>query len=67
MRIKKPMIRNRLSNVLILLNYVIIIRLIKQRKMLNDMIKQQSTKSEKGMDQKTMMKLAKKYGRKMRL
>jgi signal recognition particle subunit SRP54 len=41
--------------------------LIKQWKMLNDMIKQQSTISEKGMDQKTMMKLAKKYGRKMRL
>jgi len=41
--------------------------LIKQWKMLNDMIKSQSQLSEKGMDQKTMMKLAKKYAKKIRL
>ncbi|MEI6850203.1 MAG: signal recognition particle receptor subunit alpha [archaeon] len=40
--------------------------LIKQWHMLNDMIKSQSGISEKGMDQKTMMKLAKKYSKKMR-
>ena len=40
--------------------------LIKQYKMLNEMIKSQSQLSEKGMDQKTMMKLAKKFGRKMK-
>ena len=40
--------------------------LIKQWKMLNDMIKSQSQITEKGMDQKTMMKLAKKYARKIR-
>lgn len=40
--------------------------LIKQYKMLSEMIKSQSGISEKGMDQKTMMKLAKKFGRKMR-
>ena len=41
--------------------------LIKQWKMLNDMIKSQSSITEKGMDQKTMMKLAKKYAKKIRL
>ena len=41
--------------------------LIKQWKMLNDMIKSQSSISEKGIDQKTMMKLAKKYARKIRI
>jgi len=41
--------------------------LIKQWKMLNDMIKSQSSISEKGMDQKTMMKLAKKYAKKIRM
>ncbi len=40
--------------------------LIKQYKMLSEMIKSQSGISEKGMDQKTMMKLAKKFGRKMK-
>lgn len=40
--------------------------LIKQWKMLNEMIKSQSSLSEGKMDQKTMMKLAKKFGRKMR-
>lgn len=41
--------------------------LIKQWKMLSDMIKSQSSITEKGMDQKTMMKLAKKYAKKIRL
>jgi signal recognition particle subunit SRP54 len=41
--------------------------LIKQYKMLNEMIKSQSTMAEGKMDQKTMMKLARKFGkRKMR-
>ncbi len=40
--------------------------LIKQWKMISDMIKSQSQISEKGMDQKTMMKLARKYGRKLK-
>jgi len=40
--------------------------LIKQYKMLNEMIKSQSTIAEKGLDQKTMMKFAKKFGRKMK-
>ncbi len=40
--------------------------LIKQWKMLNEMIKSQSTLSEGKMDQKTMMKMAKKFGKKMR-
>tara|TARA_Y100000034_G_scaffold5846_1_gene6476 strand:+ start:385 stop:1755 length:1371 start_codon:yes stop_codon:yes gene_type:complete len=38
--------------------------LIKQYKMLNEMIKSQSTMAEGNLDQKTMMKLAKKFGRK---
>lgn len=41
--------------------------LIKQWKMINDMIKSQSGITEKGMDQKTMMKLAKKYARKIKM
>jgi signal recognition particle subunit SRP54 len=40
--------------------------LIKQWKMLNEMIKEQKTLSEGKMDQKTMMKLAKKFGKKMK-
>lgn len=40
--------------------------LIKQWKMLNEMIKSQSKLAEGNLDQKTMMKLAKKFGRKMR-
>jgi len=40
--------------------------LLKQYRMLNEMIKSQSQISEKGLDQKTMMKLAKKFGRKMK-
>lgn len=40
--------------------------LIKQYKMLNEMIKSQSEISEKGLDQKTMMKLAKKFRGKMK-
>ncbi len=40
--------------------------LLKQYKMLNDLIKSQSSMTEKGLDQKTMMKLARKYGKKMR-
>ena len=40
--------------------------LIKQYKMLNEMIKSQSSIAEKGIDQKTMMKLARKFGRKMK-
>jgi len=41
-------------------------QLLKQYKMLKEMIKSQSNISEKGIDQKTMMKLAKKFGRKMK-
>ena len=41
--------------------------LIKQWKMLNDMIKSQSSLENAQMDQKTMMKLAKKYAKKIRL
>lgn len=41
--------------------------LIKQWKMLNDMIKSQSSLGEGQMDQKTMMKLAKKYAKKIRM
>ncbi len=41
--------------------------LIKQYKMLNEMIKSQSQLSEGNLDQKTMMKLARKFGKKMRL
>jgi signal recognition particle subunit SRP54 len=40
--------------------------LIKQFKMLQEMIKSQSQISEKGLDQKTMMKFARKFGRKMK-
>ncbi|MBS3091357.1 signal recognition particle receptor subunit alpha [Candidatus Pacearchaeota archaeon] len=40
--------------------------LLKQYKMLNELIKSQSTIAEKGLDQKTMMKLARKFGRKMK-
>lgn len=40
--------------------------LIKQYKMLKEMIKSQAQISEKGLDQKTMMKLARKFGRKMK-
>ncbi len=40
--------------------------LIKQWKMLNEMIKEQGKMMEGKMDQKTMMKLAKKFGRKMK-
>ena len=40
--------------------------LLKQYKMLKEMIKSQTNISEKGLDQKTMMKLAKKFGRKMK-
>lgn len=40
--------------------------LIKQYKLLNEMIKTQSKIAEKGMDQKTMMKLAKKFSSKMK-
>jgi len=40
--------------------------LIKQYRMLQEMIKSQSQISEKGLDQKTMMKLAKKFGKKMK-
>jgi len=40
--------------------------LIKQFRMLNEMIKSQSQIAEKGLDQKTMMKFAKKFGRKMK-
>ena len=40
--------------------------LIKQYKLLHEMIKSQSQISEKGIDQKTIMKLAKKFGRKMK-
>jgi signal recognition particle subunit SRP54 len=41
--------------------------LIKQWKMLSEMIKSQSSLTEGKMDQKTMMKLAKKFGKKMRM
>ncbi len=41
--------------------------LLKQWKMLNEMIKEQKTLAEGKMDQKTMMKLARKFGKKMRL
>ena len=41
--------------------------LIKQFKMIKEMIKSQSGMSEGKMDQRTMMKLAKKFGKKMRL
>ena len=41
--------------------------LIKQWKMLNEMIKSQSQLGEGKMDQKTMMKLARKFGKKVRL
>jgi len=40
--------------------------LIKQYKMLNEMIKSQSQIAERGFDQKTMMKLARKFGKKMK-
>jgi len=40
--------------------------LLKQYKMLKDMISSQSQISEKGLDQKTIMKLAKKYARKIK-
>jgi len=40
--------------------------LIKQYKMLQEMIKSQSQIGEKGLDQKTMMKFARKFGRKMK-
>jgi signal recognition particle subunit SRP54 len=40
--------------------------LIKQFRMLNEMIKSQSQIAEKGFDQKTMMKFARKFGRKMK-
>jgi len=40
--------------------------LIKQFKMLQEMIKSQSSIGEKGLDQKTMMKFARKFGRKMK-
>jgi signal recognition particle subunit SRP54 len=41
--------------------------LIKQWKMLNEMMKSQSAMNEGKLDQKTMMRLAKKFGRKMKL
>jgi signal recognition particle subunit SRP54 len=41
--------------------------LIKQWKMLNEMIKSQGAMMDGKMDQKTMMKLAKKFGKKMRI
>ena len=41
--------------------------LIKQYKMLKELIKSQSTLAEGKLDQKTIMKLAKKFGKKMRL
>jgi len=41
--------------------------LLKQWKMLNDMIKSQSNLTEGGLDQKAMMKLAKKYAKKVRM
>jgi signal recognition particle subunit SRP54 len=40
--------------------------LIKQWKMLNEMIKEQKNMAEGKMDQKTMMKLARKFGKRMR-
>ena len=40
--------------------------LIKQYKMLKDMIKSQSSLQEGNLDQKTMMKLAKKYAKKIK-
>jgi signal recognition particle subunit SRP54 len=40
--------------------------LIKQYKMLNEMIKSQSKLTQGNLDQKTMMKLAKKFGKKMK-
>jgi signal recognition particle subunit SRP54 len=40
--------------------------LIKQYKMLNELIKSQSKIAEKGLDQKTMMKLARKFGKGMK-
>jgi len=40
--------------------------LIKQFRMLQEMIKSQSQITEKGFDQKTMMKFARKFGRKMK-
>jgi len=40
--------------------------LIKQWKMLSEMIKEQKNLTEGGMDQKTMMKLARKFGKKMK-
>ncbi|MBI5803656.1 signal recognition particle protein [Candidatus Pacearchaeota archaeon] len=41
--------------------------LIKQWKMLNEMIKEQNSLTEGKMDQKTMMKLARKFGKKIRI
>ncbi len=40
--------------------------LIKQYKLLNEMLKSQASITEKGMDQKTMMKFAKKFAKKIR-
>lgn len=40
--------------------------LLKQFKMLNELIKSQAKISEKGLDQKTLMKFAKKFGKKMK-
>jgi len=40
--------------------------LLKQYKLLSEMIKSQASIAEKGMDQKTMMKFAKKFARKMK-
>ncbi len=40
--------------------------LLKQYKMLNEMMKSQSTLSEGKLDQKTMMKMARKFGKKMK-
>jgi len=40
--------------------------LLKQYKMLNELIKSQAKISEEGIDQKTLMKLAKKFGKKMK-
>jgi len=40
--------------------------LLKQYKMLQELVKSQSSISEKGLDQKTMMKLARKFGKKMK-
>ena len=40
--------------------------LIKQYKMLNEMIKSQSQLQEGNLDQKTLMKLAKKFGKRMK-